>query len=463
MKITYKLTHKMEALQLNPIEYPHLSQWENKHLDQTLEKLSHQANPSKTEITQADKLWAATMLEMDLAAQSGAIWEDEEETPKWAAITEHNRKYYQQLEVQGKALMPAEPEVPEEVLQGALRQQAEGRSETQQNTSQGDRPQSERDSKTAITGFERFTLINKVASLSKIAKGNKVSNEQIKDLVNLLTFVDKDNTIKIKEGVTITDNIKDIVNHYKSGGITKDNRGVLDEYYTDEKLVNAVRNLIKDNFKGKTAINILEPSVGIGNFLHATTDLGVKTNVTAFEINDTTAKITKLLHPDTQVNLRSFETEFVTDNGTKKDFTPQYDLVVGNPPYGSHRGLYLGLGEETKLTRYEDYFVKRSLDVMNEGGTLAMVLPSSWLNRADKLSGAELTDAYRLPNGAFKATDIGTDIIILKKNSQRQSHDITTYFQQNPEKVLGETVLKKNRFGREEDYIKGNLDEALTR
>ena len=341
--------------------------------------------------------------------------------------------------------------------------QAEGRSETQQNTSQGDRPRSERDSKTAITGFERFTLINKVASLSKIAKGNKVSNEQIKDLVNLLTFVDKDNTIKIKEGVTITDRIKDIVNHYKSGGITKDNRGVLDEYYTDEKLVNAVRNLIKDNFKGKTAINILEPSVGMGNFLHATTDLGVKTNVTAFEINDTTAKITKLLHPDTQVNLRSFETEFVTDNGTKKDFTPQYDLVVGNPPYGSHRGLYLGLGEETKLTRYEDYFVKRSLDVMNEGGTLAMVLPSSWLNRADKLSGAELTDAYRLPNGAFKATDIGTDIIILKKNSQRQSHDITTYFQQNPEKVLGETVLKKNRFGREEDYIKGNLDEALTR
>lgn len=341
--------------------------------------------------------------------------------------------------------------------------QTEGRSETQQNTSQGDKPRSERENKTAITGFERFTYINKVASLSKLAKGNKVSNEQIKDLVNLLTFVDKHNTIKIKEGVTITDNIKDIVNHYKSGGITKDNRGVLDEYYTDEKLVNAVRNLIKDNFKGKTAINILEPSVGMGNFLHATTDLGVKTNVTAFEINDTTAKITKLLHPDTQVNLRSFETEFVTDNGTKKDFTPQYDLVVGNPPYGSHRGLYLGLGEEKKITRYEDYFVKRSLDVMNEGGTLAMVLPSGWLDRAHKLTGAELTDAYRLPNGAFKATNIGTDIIILKKNSQQPSHDITNYFQENPNKVLGEKVQKKNRFGQKEDYIKGSLDDALIR
>ena len=84
----------MEALQLNPTEYPHLSKWESSHLNQTLENLSRQANPSKKEITQADRQWAATMLEMDLAAQSGAIWEDEQEDPKWAATTNHNRKFY---------------------------------------------------------------------------------------------------------------------------------------------------------------------------------------------------------------------------------------------------------------------------------------------------------------------------------------------------------------------------------
>lgn len=337
------------------------------------------------------------------------------------------------------------------------------RDSTRQDIPNGDRPRSERDSKTAITGFERVTLINKVAHLSKLAKGNKVSNEQIKDLVDLLTFVDKDNTIQLKDGATITDSIKDIVNHYKSGGITKDGRGVLDEYYTDEKLVNAVRNLIKDNFQGKQDIKVLEPSVGTGNFLHAATDLGINTHITAFEINETTAKIAKILHPNTQINLRSFETEFVTDNGTKKAFTPSYDLVIGNPPYGTHRGLYLGLGEETKLSRYEDYFVKRSLDVMNEGGTLAMVLPSSWLDRQNGLSNGELIDAYRLPNGAFKATGVGTDIVILRKNSQAQAKDITQFFKEHPNKVLGDTIMKKNRFGREEEYIKGNLEDALTR
>ena len=320
----------------------------------------------------------------------------------------------------------------------------------------GDRPRPQGDGEQLPKDSVRPTLLNK-------SNSTKVSNEEITILVNSLTFVADDNTIQLKEGVQITDEIKNTISQYKSGGITKDNRGVLDEYYTDEKLVNAVRNLIKNNFPQKQSINVLEPSVGTGNFLHATDNLGLKTNVSAFEINETTAKIAKLLHPQATINLRSFETEFITDNGTKKDFTPQYDLVIGNPPYGSHRGLYLGLGEETKLPRYEDYFVNRSLDVMNEGATLAMVLPSGWLNRQDKLSGAELYEAYRLPNGAFKATDIGTDIVILKKNSQAQTQDISNYFKEHPQQILGNTLQRKNRFGREEDYVKGNLDDALTR
>jgi res subunit family type III restriction enzyme len=100
---------------------------------------------------------------------------------------------------------------------------------------------------------------------------------------------------------------------------------------------------------------------------------------------------------------------------------------------------------------------------MNEGATLAMVLPSGWLNRQNKLSGAELSEAYRLPNGAFKATDVATDIVILKKNSQAQTQDISKYFQEHPQQILGNTQQRKNRFGREEDYVKGNLDDALTR
>ena len=295
-------------------------------------------------------------------------------------------------------------------------------------------------------------------------KGQKMTNEQVAEVVSATCFVSDDKQIILKENLIITNDLKDICNQFKSGGTAKEGRGILDEYYTDSTIVNAVRNLIKDQFKGKKEISVLEPSVGMGNFLDAAKDLGIKTKIIAFEINETTAKIAKILQPETEINLRSFETEFISENGIKtnpEDYKNQYDLVIGNPPYGDHRGFYKGLGEEPKISKYEDYFVKRSLDVLKEGGTLAMVLPSGWLNRQKNLKNAEISEAFRLPNGAFSGTQIGTDIIILRKNQQNISKDISKYFETHPNKILGEIREKTNRFGRLENYVHGNLEEAL--
>lgn len=205
----------------------------------------------------------------------------------------------------------------------------------------------------------------------------------------------------------------------------------------------------------------MEPSVGTGNFLYAAKQLGIKTNITAFEINETTAKIAKILHPEAEIHLRSFETEFIDEKGGRKEFSEKYDLVIGNPPYGDHRGLYKGLGEEPKISKYEDYFVKRSLDSLKPGGILAMVVPSGWLNRQNQLKNAGLIEGFRLPSGAFAGTGIGTDIIILRKDPHKISTDISSYFEINPEKILGEIREKTNRFGRQENYVYGNLEEAL--
>ena len=289
----------------------------------------------------------------------------------------------------------------------------------------------------------------------------RLTNEEITEIINSAAEISDKKEVLLKTEVPISDEIKDIANQFKSGGVTKEGRGILDEYYTDHQIVNAIRNLIKDEFHGKTEINVLEPSVGTGNFLNLTKDLGLKTNITAFEINETSAKISKILYPNAHINLRSFETEFITEDGQKKSAEQKYDLVIGNPPYGQHRGYYKGLGEEPKIARYEDYFVKRSLDVLKDGGTLAMVLPSGWLNRQKNLTGAEITDAYRLPNGAFKGTDVGTDIIILKKNSLNQNLDISNYFEENPNKILGEKATKTNQWAKEVEYVKGSLSDAL--
>ncbi|SEH29887.1 Eco57I restriction-modification methylase domain-containing protein [Chryseobacterium culicis] len=296
-------------------------------------------------------------------------------------------------------------------------------------------------------------------------KEQKITNEQVAEVVSAACFVSDDRKILLKENLIITDDLKDICNQFKSGGTDKKGRGILDEYYTDSKIVDAVRNLIKEELNEKKHIKVLEPSIGTGNFVYAAKGLVAKSEIIGFEINETTAKIAKIFHPETDINLRSFETEFISDTGLKIDpqeFKNRYDLIIGNPPYGDHRGYYKGLGEEPSLSKYEDYFVKRSLDVLKDGGTLAMVLPSGWLNRQKKLNGADITNAFRLPSGTFAGTKIGTDIIILKKNTSKKAQDISGYFEHHQDKVLGEIKERTNQFGRMETYVSGTLDNAFS-
>ena len=312
--------------------------------------------------------------------------------------------------------------------------------------------------------LENSTQIPELDKLVQKYKGQKLTNEQVAEVVSATCFISENQQIELKENLNITQDVKDICNQFKSGGTAKEGRGILDEYYTDSKIVDAVRNLIKDHFKDQKEIYVLEPSIGLGNFVHATKELNLTTNITGFEINETTAKIAKILHPETKIFLRPFETEFIDEKGNKKDkenFSEKYDLVIGNPPYGEHRGLYKGLGEEPKISKYEDYFVKRSLDSLKTNGILAMVLPSGWLNRQKKLENANLLQAFRLPSGAFAGTQVGTDIIILKKNSQKISENISHYFDDHPQRILGEIRQKTNRFGRPENYVHGNLEQAL--
>ena len=283
------------------------------------------------------------------------------------------------------------------------------------------------------------------------------TNEEIDELVSSVTDIVDGKVVITGE---VTDGVKAICRQYKSGGVAKKGRGILDEYYTDGKIVDAVRMLITPYFNANKPVRVLEPSVGVGNFIEAARELQTS-DVVAFEINETTARIAKVLYPNVDVNLRSFETEFIDDEGKKKPLPQKYNLVIGNPPYGSHRGLYKGLGEESKIARYEDYFVKRSLDVLEDGGILAMVLPSSWIDRHTTFGGYTIEAAYRLPSGAFEATQVGTDIVVLKKDSSIPVSEHTPYFELHSDRILGEVKERKGRYGKMEEYVQGDIDVAI--
>lgn len=197
--------------------------------------------------------------------------------------------------------------------------------------------------------------------------------------------------------------------------------GLLYEYFTPDEVVRKMWGLA---FKhGYTNGDVLEPSCGIGAFLPYVPDSAERT--VAYEINPTSAQITSLLHPWAEVNSGPFEKRFFFGaNPHLADYgDPEFDLVIGNPPYGSFEGIYAGMGEKryTKTNRYEEYFVFRGLDLLKSNGLLVYIVPSSFLSgklnktKQEIATKATLIDAYRLPNGIFPTTQIGTDIIVLRK------------------------------------------------
>jgi len=101
---------------------------------------------------------------------------------------------------------------------------------------------------------------------------------------------------------------------------------------------------------------------------------------------------------------------------------------------------------------------------LNEGGVLTFIVPSSFLQNGRSFAkeqivarGGELIEAYRLPEGIFEDTTIGTDIVVIKKTGNGHVGDFTSdaFFQDNPSNILGEIRTRKNKFGREENYVFG--------
>lgn len=268
---------------------------------------------------------------------------------------------------------------------------------------------------------------------------------------------------------TFSDEEKAILATYEGAGATRAaGRGILDEFFTPQVVVDKMWSLVTGYVGKSKGLNILEPSAGTGRFISGAPE---GSNVEAFETNPVSAKIAKTLNLDAGVENVAFETLFIDEKGKKKSIKPIYNVVIGNPPYGEHRGKYKGLGEEPKIGRYEEYFMKRSLDLTKEGGIVAMVVPSGFLKspftyaKREIFKLGELVDAYRLPNKSFKGTDIGTDIVIIKRQGAVSTTNIDLvandgWFKSNPDKVLGTASQKKGRFGME-DTIEGSLESAV--
>ena len=250
-----------------------------------------------------------------------------------------------------------------------------------------------------------------------------------------------------------------------AGGLEKqgaEGKGLLSEYYTPDNVVKKMWELTAQYINTDGA-RVLEPSVGIGRFLEHAPE---NTNFDVVEMNPISAKITELLYPNANVKVGQFQEKFIKDNKPVKSVEPEYDIVIGNPPYGEYSGLYKGMGEGKGHIRLEAYFIERGLDTLKENGVMTFIVPSSFLDSKATSSWkqsiakkGELLEAYRLPEKTFDTTSVGTDIIVIrKKNKNTFDSNMSNgeWFEKNPDKILGDIETRKNRFGKEEKYVKNN-------
>jgi type I restriction-modification system DNA methylase subunit len=193
---------------------------------------------------------------------------------------------------------------------------------------------------------------------------------------------------------------------------------MLYEYYTPISVIEKMVGLAY-HFGFKEGMKVCEPSCGIGRFLHF---FAPNTPCFGYEPDETSWRIASANFPTFQIINSTFNELFVDRRGNTLTYAHDWDLVIGNPPYGSFEGRNTATEKSiTNASTYVEYFIARGLDILKSGGLLIYIIPSSYIDGSDNKgkqyihSKGELIDAYRMPVKIFDATDIGTDIIVYRK------------------------------------------------
>ena len=234
----------------------------------------------------------------------------------------------------------------------------------------------------------------------------------------------------------------------------------LNAHYTSPTVIRGIYDAVER--MGFRSGNILEPSMGVGNFFGMLPDSMADSRLYGVELDSVTGRIAKKLYPQADITVAGFET---TD---RRDF---YDLAVGNVPFGQYKvndKAYNKLGFSI-----HNYFFAKAIDQVRPGGIVAFVTSRYTMDSKDSTARkhmaerADLLGAIRLPNNAFRAnagTDVVSDIIFLQKRDRPIDHEpdwvqlgktedgfaINQYFADHPEMVLGVLSTESTQYGREE-------------
>jgi len=232
----------------------------------------------------------------------------------------------------------------------------------------------------------------------------------------------------------------------------------LTAFYTQRTVIDGVYKTLSD--MGFKQGNILEPSMGVGNFIGNIPDEMNKSKFYGVELDSVSGRIGKLLYPESDIQIKGFEETSFSNNF--------FDVAIGNVPFGEYKVNDREYNKNNFLIH--DYFFAKSIDKVRNGGIIAFITSSGTMDKKDEsvrrylAARAEFLGAIRLPNDTFKGvagTEVTSDIIFLKKRDSIRERDedwihlaedengllYNKYFVDHPEQVLGSMEEISGRFG----------------
>lgn len=234
-------------------------------------------------------------------------------------------------------------------------------------------------------------------------------------------------------------------------------------FYTSPEIAMCINQKLADF--GVTKGNILEPSMGIGNFFGSMPIPMQRCRLYGVEMDDVTGRIAKQLYQRADITISGFEDTKYPDNF--------FDAAVGNVPFGDYK-IYDPKYNKLNF-RVHDYFLAKALDQIRPGGVAAFITTKGTMDKANPnvrrylAQRAELIGAVRLPNTAFKdnaGTEVTSDILFLKKRERQTDIEpdwvhlgytndgipINSYFAEHPEMMLGKMEYDTGRYGENSRY-----------
>ena len=234
----------------------------------------------------------------------------------------------------------------------------------------------------------------------------------------------------------------------------------LNAHYTQPIVIESMYQVLEN--LGFTKGNILEPSMGVGNFFGMLPENLNQSKLCGVELDSISGRIAKLLYPDANIQIKGFE---------KTDYPNDFfDVAIGNVPFGAYKV------NDRQYDRYNfmihDYFLAKTIDQLRPGGVAALITTKGTMDKASPevrkylAERADLLGAIRLPNTAFKAnagTEVSADILFFQKresltkempewinlDSDVNGITVNQYFVQHPEMILGEMKEVSGPYGME--------------